>query len=193
MQHLREGTGFALFPPYMNLIDEPWTWPYSLPLFQEKVVAMCREDIMTKPRPKWPEDYYGLTIGNNAGFIVGGAEFDKAVKEGKMKMQEAKDNEANVMKLALKRLDCYINDKLSILWTLNQLKKAGTYDEKAGHAKIVEGTTIAVEHGFLGYTDRDKGAFPFKTDFAKKFDTIIYQMYRRGEIERIGKEFMQSD
>lgn len=68
---------------------------------------------------------------------MGGAEFDQVVKDGKMKMAEAKDHEANLMKLGLKRIDCYINDRRSILWTLERLKKAGQYDEGGAQATLV--------------------------------------------------------
>ncbi len=194
MSMLENGTAFALFPPYFNTHDEPFTWPYSLPLYQEHVVAVCRKDVVTKKgKMNWPEDFFGLRIGNNAGFIVGGVEFDRAVKAGKIRMEEARDNQANLIKLGLGRLDCYINDRISIQWTRDALKRNGLYDEGGKHAVLVEAAVIGVEQGFLGFTDRDNGRFPFKTDFAKKFDAIIYQMQRQGEINRIAQEFFRNN
>jgi len=194
MSMLENGSAFALFPPYFNTHDEPFTWPYSLPLYQEHVVAVCRKDVVAKKgKMTWPEDFYGMRIGNNAGFIVGGVEFDRAVREGKIHMEEARDNQANLVKLGLKRLDCYINDRISIEWTKKSLKRDGLYDEGGKHAVLVEAVVIGMEQGFLGYTDRDKGRFPFKTDFVKKFDAIIYQMHRQGEIARIAQEFFKKN
>jgi polar amino acid transport system substrate-binding protein len=193
MALLRTGTGFALYPPYMNTTDEPWTWPYSLPLYEERVVAVCRKDVLAaKPRKRWPEDFHGLTIGNNAGFIVGGEAFEKAVRSGQLRMEEGKDSETNIVKLGLKRIDCYINDRVSIQWTLNQLKAQGRYNEGSTHAEIAEATVIAVEQGFLGYTDRDNGKYTYKTDFAKQFDNAIYQMKRTGEIDSIARNFFKT-
>ena len=193
MALLKSGTGFALFPPYLNTKDEPWTWPYSLPLYEEKVVAVCRKDVIAaKPRKRWPEDFYGLTIGNNAGFIVGGEAFDKAVQAGSLRVEEGKDSAANIIKLGMKRIDCYINDRVAIQWTRNQLKAEGKYDEGGVHAELAEATVIAVEQGFLGFTDRDNGKYGFKTDFVKQFDTIIYQMKRTGEIDNIAKTFFKT-
>lgn len=193
MALLKSGAGFALYPPYMNLKDEPWTWPYSLPLYDERVVAVCRKDVLAaKPRKRWPEDFYGLTIGNNAGFIVGGAEFDKAVRNGSIRMEEAKDSETNIIKLGMKRIDCYINDRVSIQWTKNQLKAEGKYDEGGAHAELAEAAVIAVEQGFLGFTDRDNGRYAYKSDFVKQFDSAIYQMKRNGEIENIARAFFKN-
>ncbi|WP_371867496.1 substrate-binding periplasmic protein [Duganella guangzhouensis] len=193
MALLRSGSGFALYPPYLNTKDEPWTWPYSLPLYEERVVAVCRKDVLAaKPRKRWPEDFYGLTIGNNAGFIVGGEAFEQAVRNGSLRMEEGKDSETNIIKLGMKRIDCYINDRVSIQWTRNQLKAEGKLDEGGAHAEIGEATVIAVEQGFLGFTDRDNGKYTYKSDFVKQFDTIIYQMKRTGEIDTIARNFFKN-
>lgn len=193
MAMLKSGTGFALYPPYMNTKDEPWTWPYSQPLFEEHVVAYCRQDVITaKPRKRWPEDFYGLTIGNNAGFIVGGEAFDAAVKAGRLRMEEAKDSETNIMKLGMKRIDCYINDRVSIQWTIKQLKAEGKYQEGGAHAELGEAIQIATKQGYLGYTSRDQGRYTYKADFVKQFDAAIQQMKRSGEMDTITRNFFKT-
>lgn len=188
MAMLKDGSAFALYPPYMNLKDEPHTWPYSLPLFEEIVVAVCAKDVAAKPRPRWPEDFHGLTIGNNAGFRVGGDKFNRAVAEGHIKLEESSDTRTNILKLGLKRIDCYINDRISIRWTQNQLVREG---KLAAMPVGVEMAVIATEQGFLGFTDRDHGKFAYKTDFLKQFNAIVYDMKRSGEIERIAREFFK--
>jgi uncharacterized membrane-anchored protein YjiN (DUF445 family) len=193
MAMIKSGTGFALYPPYMNTKDEPWTWPYSQPLFEEHVVAYCRKDVIAaKPRKRWPEDFYGLTIGNNAGFIVGGEAFDAAVKAGSLRIEEGKDSETNIIKLGMRRIDCYINDRISIQWTLNQLKAEGKYQEGGTHAELAEAIQIAAKQGYLGYTDRDKGRYTYKSDFVKQFDAAIQQMKRSGEMDTITRNFFKT-
>lgn len=193
MALLRTGTGFALYPPYKNTKDEPWTWPYSLPLYDERVVAVCRKEVLTaRPRKHWPEDFYGLTIGNNAGFIVGGDAFSYAVRAGLLRMEEGKDSETNIIKLGLRRIDCYINDRVSIQWTLNQLKSEGKYMEGGTHAELAEAAVIAVKQGYLGYTSRDNGKYAYKADFVHQFDSAIAQMKRSGEIDTIVRNFFKA-
>lgn len=189
MALIKSGTGFALYPPYMNLKEEPFTWPYSLPLYDEIVVAVCTRDVLAKPRPRWPEDFHGLRIGNNSGFLVGGDKFLAAVKEGKIRVEEASDTRTNILKLAMKRIDCYINDRISIRWTQNQLAREGKLPPEPVGAEAV---VIATEQGFLGFTDRDGGKYPFKTDFLKQFNAIVYDMKRTGEIERIARNFFKA-
>jgi polar amino acid transport system substrate-binding protein len=192
MALLKSGTGFALYPPYMNTKDEPWTWPYSMPLLEEHVVAVCRKDVLAaRPRKRWPEDFYGLTIGNNAGFIVGGEAFDQAVKAGKLRMEEAKDSETNIIKLGMRRIDCYINDRISIQWTREQLKAEGKYDEGGAHAEVAEAIQISAKQAYLGYTDRDQGRYTYKSDFVRQFDSAIQQMKRNGEMDAITRGFFK--
>ena len=113
------------------------------------------------------------------------------MKAKKIRIEDAKGNEQNLMKLALKRIDCYINDRLSILYELKQMKKKGIYKEGGKHAKIQEGATVTFEAGFVGYTDNDKGKFKYKRDFSQKFDYVIYNMQRKGRINQIANDFVK--
>ena len=81
----------------------------------------------------------GLTIGNNSGFSASGDEFKAAVKAGKIKLNETKGTPKNLLKLIAGRVDCYMNDALSIQWGLKKLQKEGKYNGST----IVEGATIS--------------------------------------------------
>ena len=72
---------------------------------------------------------------------------------------------------------------------MNQLKKAGKYDEGGGYTRITEGATISKEQGFLGFTAMDKEKFHYKEDFVKKFNNAIYDMKKNGEIQNIVDRF----
>lgn len=185
---LKSGTAFALYPPYMNQKEEPFIWPYSLPLLDEIVVAVCTREVAATPRRRWPEDFYGLRIGNNAGFLVGGDKFYEAVRMGRIKLEEASDTRTNIVKLAMKRIDCYLNDRNSIRWTQAQLRKEG---KLPAMQTAFETAVIATEQGFLAFSDRDEGKFPYKVDFLKQFNDIVYDMKRNGEIERISRDFFK--
>jgi polar amino acid transport system substrate-binding protein len=91
----------------------------------------------------------------------------------------------------MRRIDCYINDRVSIQWTLNQLKAAGKYQEGV-HAELAEAIQIAAKQGYLGYTSRDKGRYTYKSDFVKQFDAAIQQMKRSGEMDTITRNFFKT-
>ena len=187
LAYLREGNGFALFPPYKNL-ERTFINPYSEPILEEKVVVFGTPKVMEKSRPVWPDDYFGLTIGINAGFTLGGEKFQQAVKDGRIKVEEAPDNRANILKLGLGRIDCYINDRVSILWELHRLKER---NEFRGN-DIVEGAFVSSEYGYLAFTNQDKGKFDYKDDFVKKFNQVIKEMKEKNEINAILNKYISS-
>ena len=193
LHYIKGGKGFAIFPPYYRPKMRPYMWPYSAPILREELVVFCREDVLAlTPRKKWPEDFFGLTIGKNAGFASEGKAFNEAVKHGEIAMNEAKSNRSNILKLGLKRTDCYINDRLSIVWELNKLKKEGVYDEGGKHDVLREALSISSEWGYLGFTRMDFGRFYFKNDFIDKFNTVILDMQANGEIQTIADQFIES-
>jgi polar amino acid transport system substrate-binding protein len=182
---LEVGKGFALVPPYFHGHDWPYIWPYSLPILNETVVVMCRDKILERPRPVWPDDYIGLKIGINTGFDgYGGDRFRKLVKDGKIQLSEVHTTEQNILMLSRGRTDCYMITRLSYAWEIGRLKAAGKIDGMS-YSKIKEGAVLQVDPGYMGFTDKDNGKFPFKQDFVKQFDIQIYKMTKSGEIQRI--------
>lgn len=181
LNFIETGEGFAIFPPYHHPAARPWIKPYSVPILEESVVVFCTQDTLPKSGNRWPEDYYGLTIGLNLGFKLGGDTFWKAVEERKIRLEEATGSRPNILKLGANRIDCYMNDRLSVLFELDRLKKSGEYKGAA----FVEGALVSSEKGYLGFTDMDKGKFPFKEDFVKKFNAEILRMQASGELQSI--------
>lgn len=182
LKMLETGEGLALFPPYFRPLERPYV-KYSAPVLAESVAVFCSAAIADRvERKRWPEDYFGLRFGINAGFSLGGDAFNQAAKNGQIILDPAAGNRVNLEKLILQRVDCYINDRYSILWEWRHINAEGLNRDGA---KIVETAVVAAEQGYLGYTDRDNGRFPFKEDFITELNKIIESMRRTGEIQRI--------
>lgn len=193
LHDIKSGKAFAIVPPYYRPRQRPFMRPYSIPILREEVVVLCRAPILQRAaRHRWPEDFYGLTIGSNDGFLLGGDAFYEAIDRGDIALDEARSNKINLLKLGIKRTDCYINDRLSILWELSRLKKKGLYDEGGKHAVLREALVINTEWGHLGFTCMDFGAFHFKEDFIGQFNAVIRAMQKTGEIQRIINQVMAS-
>ena len=187
---LESGRVLALYPPYRRTEERPWMTPYSEPLLEETVVVICRDDVLTQPRPVWPGDYFGLVIGSNSGYLGGGENFRRAVVQGKLAYQEAGTSQQNIMKLLAGRLDCYINDRQAILWEYQRLRRQGPLAGDHPGA-LVEGAVISSEYGYLGFAHTEEGRFPFKKDFLNEFDAVIRTMRANGEIAAIVEPFMR--
>ncbi|TDP74807.1 hypothetical protein [Roseateles toxinivorans] len=102
---LESGTSLGRLPPGLKR-ERTYFGPYSVVLYRETVVLFCNPEVMTKPRRQFPDDFLGLTVGANAGFLLS-ARLIAAAQSGKIHLSEAKGNDSNLKKLAAKRVDCY--------------------------------------------------------------------------------------
>ena len=176
---------FALFPPYERPKQRPYM-EYDMAILDEKLVVVCQSSVLSTPRPNWPDDYIGLTIGKNAGFSIGGDDFKALLKSGKIKVTETKGTPKNLLKLIAGRMDCYTNDALSIQWELKQLKADGKYDGTS----VVEGATISSEQGFLGIVTNGQN-YPYKNNFKDEYHRILGEMKASGEVDKIVQDYIR--
>lgn len=191
LAEIEAGRELALVPPYYRPQERPWIGPYSVPMLEERLAVFCRQDVFKgNPRLRWPEDYRGLRFGNNMGFLLGGQPFWNAVQLGLIHVEEAPGNRANLLKLVHQRIDCYLNDHLSVLSEIARMRAEGLY-EPAKHGLISEGPSVSVENGHVGFSNRTAERFPFKQDFAAQLDAALIELRRKGEIERIVQRYTQ--
>lgn len=185
---LETGENFALYPPYLRPAERPWM-DYSDPILAEQLVVYCNSAVTAqRPLKNWPADYTGLRIGLNAGFLSGGKLFDQAVRDGRLRAVPARSNRHNLLKLLKGRIDCYMNDRLSIVWELGKLRHEKLVEADA--LEVAETAAISAEHGYLGVTNRDGGRFPYKQDFIHKFNAVLREMKQDGEIRSVLDQFL---
>ncbi|AUH53202.1 ABC transporter substrate-binding protein [Chromobacterium sp. ATCC 53434] len=188
LAELESGRALALSPPYYRPRERPYMQPYSAPMLNEQVVAYCRAAVMRQPRPRWPDDYLGLRFGSNAGFRPGGDLFWQRVGQGRIALEEAADVRTNLLKAIRAHLDCYLNDRLAIRQELARLQWQGLYSP----GTLVEAAVVSEEQGFVGFTDRDSGRFPYKQDFIRQLNQALAEMKRSGQIDRIVEQALQT-
>lgn len=180
---LENGTAFALFPPGMKK-ERPYIAPYSVVLYTETVVLFCNSDVMKTSRKKFPEDFNGLTIGVNAGFLLSGR-LISAANAGKISLSEAKGNEANLKKLALKRIACYATDRGAAFYTARKLQS----DPDLTNFKLQEALELSGEDTFIGYSIHSNP--PYKTDFIEKMNAAIETIKRNGTLAKIESAYLK--
>ncbi|MCP3687531.1 MAG: amino acid ABC transporter substrate-binding protein [Gammaproteobacteria bacterium] len=184
-KEVERGSAFAFMPPYYHGHDWPYVWPYSLPILEEEVILVCRNEVLKIARTVWPDDYLGLTIGNNTGYDgFGGFRFRQYVSEGKIRLRELKTTAQNIVTLLKGRLDCYMANRLSFVWEMKRLVKSNQVKEQAMH-QISTSLVISTDAVYMGVTDSDKGKFSFKRDFLQKLNNELYKMYKSYEIRSI--------
>ncbi|WP_286240834.1 substrate-binding periplasmic protein [Neptuniibacter halophilus] len=182
---LQQGTAFALYPPYKHSSENrPYIDAYSLPILEETVVVYCREEVISsRELNRWPEDFYGLVIGRNAGFLLGGDAYRAAIQQGLIWEKNAHGNRVNILAMKMGRNDCYINDRISILMELQRLEDEGP--PEVDYQRVFEVIEVSREHGYLAFTGRDKGRFYYKQAFLAGFNAAIRQMQEEGRLQSI--------
>ena len=180
---LEHGQGFALFPPYKRLEERPYM-SYSIPVLVEETAVFCLTEVAAgRKRQQWPDDYDGLRIATNLGFATGGVQFEQMVSRGLITKDEGPGNRSNILKLLNRRVDCYINDRLSVMWEMGRLY--AEFPALRSAPVVTEMLTIRQEGGYLGYTNLNASQFPFKQDFVMQVNRLIKAMQDQGEIAEI--------
>ena len=164
----------ALYPPYYRPELRPYM-AYSIDILDETPVIFCHKDSAAGLK-NFPADYQGKVIGRNAGFVT--PVIDEAAKNGIIKIQEVKGMNTNLQKLVNKRVDCYVNDRLSVLFELKKMKAKGKYDGSS----VVETSALPAEQGFLAvHVDAPEDT----KVFIGRFNETIQAMKADGSIQKV--------
>lgn len=175
---VEQGEALAIMAPYFRPKSRPWIRPYSEPLFRETVVVVCRKDQVPPSPIVWPDSFFGKNFGNTLGFQTADAAFFNAVAAGQIGLEEAPGIIAHLRKLMVRRLDCYVNDRLAIAVSLRDIHE--TMDS-AGLAQAYE---IKGEDAFLGFSANARNV-ALKDAFVAEFNHSLAELRASGEAARI--------
>jgi len=186
---LQAGKIFAMYPPYAMRAERP-DLVYSVPLMTEHVVVFCHSGVAAQRRPvRWPEDYHGLRIGLNTGFLVADAGFIASKKAGHFVMDTAKGIRTNLLKLMRGRIDCYINDRLSTQWEWQRLQREGQI--APGMLSLQEMTQLADQQVYLAFSRKYVQAEPFRDDFMRQFNAAVLHLQHTGAVQRMAERALR--
>ena len=169
---IENGQAFAILPPYKHTEKRPYIWPYSIPIFNEVVVAFCRNnvDLFTAVTSSLDREHRPINVGINAGFLILNDELERAAAQKRIIVWENKSTHANLVKLLRGRIDCYVNDRRSTLWEMEQLRYT---DPSINMSHISENMVVISRAAYIGYTKDGSGRFSYKDDFVKKMNAAL--------------------
>ncbi len=177
------GNVLGIFPPGLKK-ERTYIRPYSAVLYRESVVLFCTPEVMKSRRTTFPDDFAGLTVGVNAGFLLSARLID-AAKAGVVKLEEANGNESNLKKLAMKRIDCYASDRGAALYTAKKLASGSTFSG----LPLQEAVELSGEKTYIGYS-ADFVA-PFKADFIGKMNAALVALRANGTLSAIESNYLK--
>ena len=180
---LEKGQVFGLFPPGRKT-ERPYVQPYSTVLYRESVVLFCHDAVMHTPRTRFPADFAGLTIGVNTGFLLS-EKLMAPVREGLLRLEAAKGNEANLKKLALRRIDCYASDRGAARHTARQLQ-----GELASYGfALHEVLELSSEATYIAYSAHNTPAY--KADFIAQMNAALLALRHSGQLARVEHAYLR--
>lgn len=185
---IKEGTKFAIFPPYFWPDKRQFISRYSKAIYQEKVVAICNRFTVPAKQRQWPRDYLGMKIGTNRGFLSPGPEFFKLVEREKINLIYTKNSNTALRMLMLKRIDCYVNSKLAIQWHLKEFNHSSIYKNLTGN--LYYSASISENNAHIGYSKEHLALNPNHQNFIDQLDIILLNMRHTGELESILSQFL---
>ncbi|MBO9398927.1 transporter substrate-binding domain-containing protein [Shimia sp. R9_2] len=176
---VESGQAHGLIGTYVRRESRPWIGTYSTAPITEKVSVYCRNGVADAGW-SYPEDFSGLTFGNNAGFGTPGDAFFDMVSGGLISLQEAQTTEQNLMKLDRGRIDCYVQEQLAAEMVIN--------DKGLKNVERVLDTSAETAH--VGFRGDWQGAEA--TAFMDAFDAAVQSMLDDGTIDAMVAETVGS-
>lgn len=171
---VKKGSVAGFFPPYYSKERTSWT-KFSEPILAETTILFAKASTL-KNKQEFPKDFYGLTACLNRGFStlsLGGAKFDKALKEKKLTLVEGNDNKACLNRVSKGLADFYINDQLINISEFKNIKR---------------GLPIQKNFGHIGFTLKTQ-KYPYMNDLITNLNKVIKKMKANGEINAIIQKY----
>ncbi len=128
------------------------------------------------------EDLYGKKVGIQSGFFIS-PEFQKAVDEQKIVVDEAKECEMNLKKLAAGRIDCFISSPQIAMFYINNLGFQEKIKSLPNFVVPEKGTYLALSKNGKNIKDKD--------DFIKKINAAMKEIIADGTYDKIQNKYLK--
>ena len=151
---------------------------YSTPLYRETVVLFCSDAVMNKSPRTFPEDFTGLTIGINLGFVLG----ERMTAASKAQVFTLRESQGNLQKLQSGEIDCYANDRLATYYSFNALrdKQRRRNLTRFQGFRLNPAQELSSEETFIAYSAAHPASY--KDDFIKQMNAALSQLEKSGAI-----------
>lgn len=190
---IKQGQALAVIPPYIHYEKRPYIKPYSIALYRENVVAFCHSGITAKHLNNLNnEAHHGeINVGINAGYLILNKALQSAVAMGRIKIWENRDTRSNLMKLLANKVHCYLNDRLSIQWELQEMQQQGAVT-RFDVSLVSEVSTVMSRTAHIGYTNNPNHGFGYKRDFIQRMDKALLELQQSGKADEIIQSYFKT-
>jgi len=179
----------GLVPAYYHGHDWPYMYPYSQPLYWERVRAICATESLKGPQPDWPAGYFDLSFTNITGYDGWGDKpFFDAVDRGDIRYSTVPTVESQATLVVYGRVDCVLSEIRSFKYNKKRvLASPPPFALDIAPREITIGPIITRSAVHVGYSKAafEAGSYPYFLEFMQAFDNALHHMQVSGEIEEI--------
>jgi polar amino acid transport system substrate-binding protein len=128
------------------------------------------------------EALYGKTVAKERGFFVT-KEFEQAVNDGKITVDEAQNTELNLKKLLMGRTDAYVSNYHIALYNIKKYGFQGQIVPLSEPLTPKKGTFMAIS--------KQSKNIPDVEEFAKRFSATLKEIHTDGTLEKITANYIK--
>ena len=182
LHYLKNGTLDGAIQIYYNPEREKFIIYSEVPGYWQAHYVFVKKGNEDKFPTKTLEDLYGKRVAKERGFFVT-QEFQKAVEEGKIIVDEAQNAQLNLSKLISGRMDCYVSNYHIALYNIRKLGFQGQIVPLSEPLAPKKGT-------FMAISKKSKN-IPNKEEFMKEFSATLKEIHTDGTLERITNKYVK--
>ena len=187
------GEASGIFPPHRFPAMRPYLDLYSDPIMAETPVLQCNDVALAahgidRRRAVWPAGYAGAAIATAMGTHMGGEELRKIFADNRITVASTGGIIENLRTLAHGRVDCVLNDRLTIRAATAWLVKN---DPRLQMSMINEAIAFPVEQSHLALSGPAGAREPFHPAFLADFNAQLRRLREDGALDQIVEDYLR--
>ena len=168
VEEVKSGIGAGLLGAYYRPTERPFL-NHSASIFEEVVAVHCNRDkVENKQLKTYPDDFAGLTFGNQRGYLAPGPAFFEMAKQGTITIVDGVEFTSLVKKMLVGEIDCVINPSIVLNEALIGLESKGLPERMRYKSKRIMAINTETVH--VGFSKKYEEAHPELKQFRQLFD-----------------------
>ncbi|BEV72571.1 hypothetical protein THUN1379_20530 [Paludibacterium sp. THUN1379] len=170
LEETREGLSAGLIGAYYRPQERPYL-NHSKAIYQEDVAVHCNRDaVADRQFRRYPDDFAGLTFGNQRGYLAPGPQFFAMAAQGRIKVVEGLAFTGLVKKMLVGEIDCVVNPSLVLDQAITTLEAQGLPERMRYKSRRI--MLVKTESVHVGFSKKYEASHPELKTFRALFDQI---------------------
>lgn len=173
VEEARNGNSAGILGVYYRPKERPYL-NHSRPFYAEEVAVHCNRDAVEgRTFHTYPDDFAGMTFGNQRGYLAPGTRFFEFARAGKIQVVEGHEFQDLVKKMLVREIDCVVNPSVVLNEALVSLEARGLPERMRYKSRRV--LTIRTETVHIGFSKAYEADHPELARFRQLFNQAADQ------------------